>query len=199
MASDKTLFHSFWWTHYVTFCALAVVYVWGIQLAKQPSYQSNDEFYSRLFDLAEKCRVHLRQATAGLSPNRRYDVILEELRREAHNSYNNTSDAAYQNRESLQPGDAGNNPDFHETFFNELPARESDESGFLENTHNEGVPSVFGFEGAFQFSDWLTLDSSVCIAVKRISFLLLTNYFQKAFFPVSDPNSVSPPWLSAIP
>ncbi|KAB2569200.1 putative transcriptional regulatory protein [Lasiodiplodia theobromae] len=87
MAGDGTLFHAFWWTYYVTFCALAVVYVWEIQQrAGRDAAGTDDGSLRRLFDLAEKCHAHLQKATAADSPNRRYSIILEELRLEARHA-----------------------------------------------------------------------------------------------------------------
>lgn len=34
IASEGTIFRAFWWTHYVAFCALVVVYVWDIQVGQ---------------------------------------------------------------------------------------------------------------------------------------------------------------------
>ena len=67
MARESSLFYSFWWTHYVTFCALVVTYA---QLLRDGS---NDE-------LAERCYGHLALATRVNSPSRGYAIILEELR-----------------------------------------------------------------------------------------------------------------------
>ncbi|KAK4235574.1 fungal-specific transcription factor domain-containing protein [Achaetomium macrosporum] len=86
MASDGTLFHAFWWTSYVTFCALAVGYVWEIQRGSSSGCASdaNDRQYAvGLAELAERCRSRLDRGTSTDSPNRRYSVVLEELRLEA--------------------------------------------------------------------------------------------------------------------
>ncbi|KAK8118186.1 uncharacterized protein PG998_006467, partial [Apiospora kogelbergensis] len=53
MAADSTLLHAFWWTPYVTFCALAV------------------------------CHARLARSTSADSPSWRYTVILDELRHSA--------------------------------------------------------------------------------------------------------------------
>ena len=93
LAGDGTLFYAFWWTHYVAFCSLAVVYVWEIQrnsLGRGDCVQ-NDTNNQRslhnstdgLFQLAEKCQSQLAKATNHNSPSRRYSIILEELRSEA--------------------------------------------------------------------------------------------------------------------
>lgn len=182
MAGDSTLFHSFWWTHYVTFCALAVVYVWGIQLVRRPARQADDEFYAKLFDLAERCRAHLRQATAGLSPNRRYDIILEELRREARKSHNNKAGAAELDHEEFQNIEEFDAASLHGPFFNNPNVTTSSNPNFLGIAYNESTTSALGFEGAFQFSDWLTLDSSVRLTT-RIGRTSSSANFTQGLFP----------------
>jgi hypothetical protein len=83
-ASDGPLFHAFWWTHYITFCALTVVYVWNTQ---QPSIDIEGVDRQKLMMLSEQCQVYLAQATATNSPSRRYSIILEELRSESLKEY----------------------------------------------------------------------------------------------------------------
>ncbi|KAH8891566.1 hypothetical protein GQ53DRAFT_765108 [Thozetella sp. PMI_491] len=83
IASDGTLFHAFWWTHYVTFCALAIVYIWEIQQVLPSPNTAQDRDQRQLFELAERCQTHLAEATATNSPSRRYSIILQELRDEA--------------------------------------------------------------------------------------------------------------------
>ncbi|KAF1848175.1 uncharacterized protein K460DRAFT_403470 [Cucurbitaria berberidis CBS 394.84] len=80
MAGEGRLFHAFWWTHYVCFCALVVVYVWAIQESSNST--TLDERRS-ILDQAERCLQHLAQATALNSPSRKYSIILQELRTEA--------------------------------------------------------------------------------------------------------------------
>lgn len=80
MAREGRLFHAFWWTHYVCFCALVVVYVWAIQESNNsPTVIERRQ----ILDQAEKCLNHLAQATATNSPSRKYSIILQELRTEA--------------------------------------------------------------------------------------------------------------------
>ena len=83
-AHDGPLFHAFWWTHYITFCALTVVYVWNTQ---QPSNDIEGVDRQTLMMLAEQCQVHLAQATAMNSPSRRYSIILEELRNDSRKEF----------------------------------------------------------------------------------------------------------------
>ncbi|PLB47725.1 hypothetical protein P170DRAFT_196095 [Aspergillus steynii IBT 23096] len=170
MAGDTTLFHSFWWTHYVIFCALAVVYVWEIQRTTRSSYEIDDQ----MFDLAEKCRGHLRRASTGLSQNQRYSVILDELRSEAQKCRISRANPQSLHQGSLQGGEASTNTDFGFPFMHGADIFGSG----LEPLPQEGVmPNVLD---SFLFSDWQTLDSS-------------------AFFPLPDPNSVSPTCYPTIP
>ncbi|ETS77766.1 hypothetical protein PFICI_09828 [Pestalotiopsis fici W106-1] len=81
MAKDSAVFHAFWWSSYTVFCALTIVYVWEIQ-QRTGGYELTEE-NRKVFALAEKCHGLLAQSTSLDSPNRRYAVILEELRQEA--------------------------------------------------------------------------------------------------------------------
>lgn len=83
MAREGPIFHAFWWTHYVTFCALVVVYVSEIQQKRIARPRYDHEYRTRLLELADKCHSHLALATATNSPSRRYAVILEEFREAA--------------------------------------------------------------------------------------------------------------------
>ncbi|KAI1855758.1 hypothetical protein JX265_012203 [Neoarthrinium moseri] len=84
MAAEGPIFHAFWWTQYVTFCALLVAYVWDIQLKRRGGAALDLGLQqSKLMALAERCHTHLAMATATNSPSRRYAIILEELRSEA--------------------------------------------------------------------------------------------------------------------
>ncbi|EAT85936.1 hypothetical protein SNOG_06105 [Parastagonospora nodorum SN15] len=80
MAREGCMFHAFWWTHYVCFCALAIVYVWVIQ--DSSDVPTITELY-KLIDEAEHCLSHLARATATNPPSRKYSIILQELRAEA--------------------------------------------------------------------------------------------------------------------
>ncbi|OJJ77787.1 hypothetical protein ASPBRDRAFT_191064 [Aspergillus brasiliensis CBS 101740] len=168
MAEDSTLFYSFWWTHYVMFCVLAVVYVWEIQQTTRSSYGNDDQSLSKIFELAEKCYGHLKRASTSLSQNQRYSFILDELRSEAQRCRNA--------RESLQSQLLGNIhgvegeghvADIGFTLPQDLESCGPHTASLLQ----EGtMPSVLE---NLQFSDWLMLDSS-------------------AFLPLSDTNYVSP-------
>lgn len=90
IAGDESLSHAFWWSHYVNFCAVAVVFVWEIQQSSagdssdaglQEQQAAAPEHH--LFALAERCHAHLARVPFADAPWRRYTVILEELRLEA--------------------------------------------------------------------------------------------------------------------
>jgi hypothetical protein len=182
MAGDSTLFHSFWWTHYVIFCALSVVYVWEIQRATRSIDEIDDQSLGKIFDLAEQCRGHLKRASTGLSQNQRYGVILDELRSEAQRSRLLRNNAPNPDRLGLHSGVTNTDVGFsfvHPDMFG------SDTGAMLQ----DGImPSMLD---SVLFSDWQTLDSSVCIACDA-PVGEKANHSPKAFLPFPDPNSVSP-------
>lgn len=163
MAKDSTLFHSFWWTYYVIFCALSVVYVWEIQRTTRCIYGNDDQASSKLFDLAEKCHSHLKRASTSLSQNQRYSIILDELRSEAQRCR-----AAMESLQSQRPGlfhgAEGHVADISLSFpqdpescFNTAFLQEGAVPGVLEN---------------LQFSDWQMLDSSVRVSLQLLYSML---------------------------
>lgn len=155
IAKEGPIFHAFWWTHYVTFCALAVVYVWKIQQDKH-----QDEIpgivLERLFELAERCHNHLGQATAMNSPSRRYSVILEELRVEARASNTAVSDTHSTHVGLEQDLGLGSN-EIH------CSLNEPDTIGqqIASTTGNNLVASFGDSFVHWQPSDWLDLDAFV--------------------------------------
>lgn len=154
IVSDGTLFHALWWTPYVTFCALAVVYVWEIQQKNSQGEPASDD--PSLFELADRCQNHLAQATASDSPSRRYSIILEELRLEAR----------YPQQLPLQPMPEGNQTDhLQQEASSSLPA----ELGSLFQETGTDAAAVGMYQNTmplslseWQATDWLDLDSSVC-------------------------------------
>ena len=80
---------AFWFTHYISFCAITTLYVYALQensvLRSRSTQQVGREEYtpsSDHFEAAEKCQRRIAQTTAKNSPFRRYNIILDELRRE---------------------------------------------------------------------------------------------------------------------
>ncbi|KAM5350739.1 hypothetical protein ACJ41O_007244 [Fusarium nematophilum] len=158
LADEGPLFHAFWWTHYLTFCALVVTYVWEIQQrrAKRPIGRQDR---TRLLELAERCQTHLAQATASNSPSRRYAVILEEFRTAATYS-------------SARPVIVTTDPQQTEAALQQQGQEDVTESSLALNNTRPSGPGQ-GFEGAdvpmmdeghlfdeWHTTDWLDLDSS---------------------------------------
>lgn len=155
IAKEGPIFHAFWWTHYVTFCALAVVYVWKIQQGKHQD-DIPGIVHGRLFELAERCHVHLGQATATNSPSRRYSVILEELRVEARAGTSAVSDT-----QSIQVG-LEQDLDLRSSEVH-CPLNEPNTIGqFIGSTTGNNLSAPFGNSFIhWQPSDWLDLDAFV--------------------------------------
>ena len=90
LAKQSVLIHSFWFTHYVCFCAITVVYIYTIQQHRSSDLETSSpgsedvDRMGSLFRLAETCQQHLAEATRKNCPSRRYSIILEELRKEVH-------------------------------------------------------------------------------------------------------------------
>ncbi|KAL1970076.1 hypothetical protein VTN77DRAFT_6481 [Rasamsonia byssochlamydoides] len=86
-ACQGLMLESFWFTHYVCFCAIIVAYIYTIQQhqsSNSPGASSSADEVQEIFNLAESCQQHLARATRRNCPSRRYSIILEELRLEVH-------------------------------------------------------------------------------------------------------------------
>lgn len=91
LANKATLIQGYWFTNYACFCAVTVIYIYMIRqhepsaMAYVAAHRVHDPTRIRyLFSLAETCQQHLGRVTSHSSRNRRYGVILEELRLEVH-------------------------------------------------------------------------------------------------------------------
>ncbi|KAB5576198.1 fungal-specific transcription factor domain-containing protein [Coniochaeta sp. 2T2.1] len=177
------LFHALWWTHYVTFCALAVVYVWEILQSSSSRLPPNGRpcpgrDLSRLIELAERCRSHLASSTAVNSPSRRYSIILEELRSEAK-SQSSMRDAAaaarvagrteptveeQQRQAEDDAGGAGvtatSSGGGQETSFDDSQDNPHLATGLLAGGDVGSLEGMNNLLIGWQMSDWLDLDSS---------------------------------------
>jgi hypothetical protein len=175
IVGDGTLFHAFWWMPYVTFCALAVVYVWEIQQKANGEAVNED---SSLFNLADRCQNHLAQATATDSPSRRYSIVLEELRLEARQGSMRQPATTFQ---AIPEGSAAMQPGF---------VQQADSAGMpmdLGNVFpNQGDTTFLGMQNPlneWQAIDWLDLDSSVSVpywytgAISQLTFYRLLGPF----------------------
>lgn len=110
LAEQGIMVQSFWFTHYVCFCAIIVVYIYIIQQHRLPPtspHSSEDPNHLQyIFSLAEACQQHLAEATRKNCPSRRYSIILEELRREVHRQIG----SPLQSDSSIGAGVSGNIP-----------------------------------------------------------------------------------------
>jgi hypothetical protein len=156
LAQEGPLFHAFWWTHYITFCALTVTYVWNMQRGGDIEGIDRQE----LMSLAERCQIHLANATATNSPSRRYSIILEELKSEAIAQRPADSRVVDLNNQ------AGNTCLDNSTAMNAtaLPASNAYDTSDIIQAGLEVGSSGDGYNPFmdWQTSDWLELDASVC-------------------------------------
>jgi hypothetical protein len=93
------LYRTFWFSQYISFCAIATLYVYTIRrfhAQKMPSAQtggasSPKRSHMEYFEAAEKCRTLIANKTDTNSPSRRYSIILDELKRQVLAELENTS------------------------------------------------------------------------------------------------------------
>lgn len=161
LAQEGPLFHAFWWTHYITFCALTVTYVWNMQ--RNSDLDGIDR--ESLMALADRCQIHLANATATNSPSRRYSIILEELRGDTiaprptdaqmstHDSNPGLSQAAYA----------------YNTSSEVVAGSHSFQAGAMSGTELTGAVSDMFYDPFmdWQTSDWLDLDASVSVYLTK--------------------------------
>lgn len=176
MAREGRLFHAFWWTHYVCFCALVVVYVWAIQESNNSPTIAERH---KILDQAEKCLNHLAQATATNSPSRKYSIILQELRTEAKRKTARAMQEPSQIPTSMASIAAGSDG---------IQARlnVSDEQAMQDMTVAQlwqplfgspidtSTPGLQNFLDDWQTTDWLDLDSSAFASLPNYSGQSLT-------------------------
>ncbi|KAJ5349118.1 uncharacterized protein N7506_002371 [Penicillium brevicompactum] len=173
LAQQNVLIHSFWFTHYVCFCAILVVYIHTIQQYRTSMGASSSVSVSSaaspgdpdklrvLFSLAETCQKHLAEATRKNCPSRRYGIILEELRQEVHRQVGSNEfwidmghpAEHYQPRLSESADHAAVRPDALDTPTEGFPAMQPAELGF--NTGDD-VGFLESLEGSVW---WAQLDS----------------------------------------
>ncbi|KAH8196122.1 hypothetical protein TruAng_009721 [Truncatella angustata] len=160
-----TIFHAFWWSHYVTFCALAIVYAWEMQSRKTHlnAFPNDAIDHAELMTLAERCQRHLAQATASNSPSRRYALILDKLRKEVvRNSKEsraapstrgqNNQNSQTQNREGQTMAQVVGHDE--PQFLGLGPENTSPQSGF-----GPPLDEMNWSIQEWQSEDWLNLDS----------------------------------------
>jgi hypothetical protein len=157
MSRDNSLFYALWWTPYVTFCALAVVYVWEIQ-------NRQNDAAADLLRLAERCHSHLELATATDSPSRRYGIILKELQKEA--KYQSTASHGEQTGLFERNPGLPNVPGTPDAEPIHVSLAEADVAEGCQPSLADSPLGGMGITGqsrlldAWQTTDWLDLDSS---------------------------------------
>ncbi|KAK1984706.1 fungal-specific transcription factor domain-containing protein [Colletotrichum cereale] len=185
MAAEGPIFHAFWWTQYVTFCALLVTYVWDIRRKRRGggglSVEGESEGegegegegrakHARLMDLAERCQTHLAHATASNSPSRRYAIILEEFRTEGLGQVAPAAQPPVRPSEAQAPAPSRQQQQQQQSHENVGGAAMADGFGFdtAYAAASSGPVELMG-QGGFlgsglldewQTTDWLELDSS---------------------------------------
>lgn len=141
----QTLFiQSFWFTHYVCFCAILVVYIHIIQQHRQSTAPSPsvgtpadvDKLHA-LLSLAEACQQNLAEATRKNCPSRRYSIILEELRKEVHRQIGSDDQSTHaQRRQTHEP-----NPSRPQVQQNATPSG-IDRTPAFENQNMDFMPGI---------------------------------------------------------
>ncbi|KAK8186625.1 fungal-specific transcription factor domain-containing protein [Phyllosticta citribraziliensis] len=144
----KVPYGALWWTPYVTFCALAVVYVLEIQ---QKSFATGSQKDSTLFSLAEKCQSHLTRTLPSESPSRRYAIIIEELRLEA---------VSNGGQDSLRADATESEEMNHESNGREMTEQLNGGFHAMFDGPTDAYASASNPIGQWQASDWLDLDFS---------------------------------------
>jgi hypothetical protein len=153
MAREGRLFHAFWWTHYVCFCALVVVYVWAIQQSTHNTASAEDP--RGILDQAESCLQHLAQATASNSPSRRYSIILRELRAEAKRE---TAKLRQNQALASTAADGGVPPALDGEAIREAALQNW--QPLSGSPMDMATPGLQNFLDDWQTTDWLDLDAS---------------------------------------
>lgn len=174
MAREGRLFHAFWWTHYVCFCALVVVYVWAIQESNNVPTVAERR---KVLDQAEKCLNHLAQATATNSPSRSYSIILQELRTEAKRKTARAMQEPAQIANAM--ANISNAPDALNArlgLSEEDTLHDTDVAQLWQPLFGSPIdtsdPGLQNFLDDWQTTDWLDLDSS--------AFASLPNYIDNS-------------------
>lgn len=185
---------AFWWTHYVTFCALVVVYVWILQRRRNIIERRADVEDSKLLEVAETCQHHLANATTLNSPNRKYSFILQELRNEARKPGTHphrtpaTQTPSLPYAAPLPPATSGavhyNAVVPDQNTPTSIPTQRSMDSMSLIDTPD--------WLTDWQNTDWLDLDASVSITIAPDKALLLKYSRHLAYYQILTPSSSRP-------
>lgn len=175
--AQQTLFiQSFWFTHYVCFCAILVVYIHIIQQHRQsaapsPSVGSPAETsrLHTLLSLAETCQQHLAEATRKNCPSRRYSIILEELRQEVHRHIGSDEQSIAGQGCSVRENHHSDDTRIYRSTPTDIDRTESFKVDFMPSMQpNELAPSFNPMDDVGMLDNlegsiwWAQLDSWVC-------------------------------------
>ncbi|KAL4928816.1 transcription factor domain-containing protein [Aspergillus undulatus] len=92
---ENQLFHAFWYSQYIAFNALSIIYIYLIQVRRGRIFPISESFSlssnegqlsaldeQTLYHLSETAQYHLADATVRNAPSWKYSAILQGLRRE---------------------------------------------------------------------------------------------------------------------
>ncbi|KAJ5959706.1 uncharacterized protein N7479_006856 [Penicillium vulpinum] len=175
LAHQGVLIQSFWFTHYVCFCAVLVIYIHTIQQHRKSLGGSSSASVSsagspndpdklrQLFSLAESCQQHLAEATRKNCPSRRYGIILEELRQEVHRqigsngvSVETQAHSSSVNDTLYVSGESSQNADVKSVLFDAQPVDFMIQPADLGVNTGDDVGFLESLEGSIW---WAQLDS----------------------------------------
>ncbi|KAH7395613.1 fungal-specific transcription factor domain-containing protein [Cadophora sp. MPI-SDFR-AT-0126] len=115
LIEEKKMRHSFWFTHYISFCAISALYVYTIQQCLVPGQATPPK--TSIFEAARKCQQSIEETTTKSSPFRKYNIILDELKKEVLQHIGPRhietarleSSSLQQHTSNSQPSEPGNN------------------------------------------------------------------------------------------
>ncbi|KAJ5085482.1 hypothetical protein N7532_010253 [Penicillium argentinense] len=176
LVKDNLLYPAFWFTQYIAFNALSIVYIYLIHSKKGriphawlfgndlPSSTVSPDL---LYKLAEETQYHLGQATERNALAWRYNIVLEALRLEATGQISETSNDGDETMNRTQQ-DLGHHPSSqlvgandNPPFEHGLPAEQSlvDWDSFQAPiTYDAGIGTMFNFADDLCLDFWPQLD-----------------------------------------
>jgi hypothetical protein len=167
--ADTSTFPAFWFTQYVAFNALSIIYVSIIRRRRRGT--SIGETDEQILQRAEGLHGYLAQATPTNAPSLRYSVILEELRQEA------TRPAKERCATGLQLAGLGQirQTDQSDSGLEGTPdgLQEQQQAGTLVANDNAGITTPFEFGNA---DDFLTLEPDLWLQLDAFPFCELSQW-----------------------
>lgn len=131
---------AFWFTHYVSFCAIATLYVYTIQTALRHDHRNTEngpgegESKFQFFEAADKCQKNIFETTVSTSPFRRYNIILDELKREVLLRLRNVNQPAVAQARPDRNGQAFGQPGQSLESSGDIPTRNLNQIEVLPNS-----------------------------------------------------------------